>query len=1001
MRFPKDLLSGQYTKPKIYLCEVDKTRICELNVTNLKGTFEFNKYSEISFDIGRTYLDEISGQVMVHPFYDKIEALRLVELSEFGYFQLQDPDIMGDGLQEIKSMTAYSLEYDLSQKYLENFQANNGLTGSVDAVLYNPNDTEHSLLHLILTKAYGWSIGYVDTALCSKVRSFEIDRQSIYDFLMNEVADKFNCIVTFDTVDSTINLYAENLIETLNGVDGKTTKFILTHPFVTIGYITIDGYKTNAYTYNASTGEIVFDAAPPNGAKIEVADGYQEKWSTDVFVSFDNLAQQMNVSYSADDIKTVLTVTGADELDIREVNMGLPYIVDLSYYYTVDWMGQDLYDAYTAYLNRCKSYQSQDLTYRRRQNELIDKISELYNRVSTQYVKVSVTAETIGTYYLRSGSPANYYYTEVTLPANYNSNETYYKIDGVNLTKAKVENLSEALLNYFHDGTLSSNDDDIITLSSVADQFAFVDGYTMSNLITDLSTLDTDEAKELAINNFLSETWKQFGYSVLNDIVLPTYQNLLTTAADAGFSDAKNENYYRYKTYYILLESIKSAIVVRDNEIATLKKEQEETNDAINAIGSTLLIENNFTQAQLIRLSPFLREDEYSDDTLVVTDSDSDAEKFKIKQELLECGQIELFKLCQPQLSFSATMANIYAIPEFAPIIGQFQLGNLIRVALRADYIKRTRLIKVYIDFEDFSDFSCEFGDLTSARSASDIHADLLSKAVSAGKSVASNASYWSKGADRSNTIDIKLQQGLLDAITSIKSIDGVQNAEIDNYGIHLRKLAEGSETEYDPEQVWMVNNKILFTDDNFKTTKTVLGKFSYNGEEHYGLLADAVMSGYIEGSHMEGGTIKIGLNPDGTYAFEVKEDGTVEMNAWGGELADRIDSIEQNATAIYSVKLETTGSTLFTDTSQTTTMTCRVFLGNADVTNSLPVGTTFAWLRISDDSASDTIWNSQHLYTKNNATDTATDGGACNQIIIEPDDVERSAQFVCEVNIA
>lgn len=1000
MRFPKDLLSGQYTKPKIYLCEVDKTRICELNVTNLKGTFEFNKYSEISFDIGRTYLDEISGQVMVHPFYDKIEALRLVELSEFGYFQLQDPDIMGDGLQEIKSMTAYSLEYDLSQKYLENFQANNGLTGSIDAVLYNPNDAEHSLLHLILTKAYGWSVGYVDAALCSKVRSFEIDRQSIYDFLMNEVADKFNCIVTFDTVDSTINLYAENLIETLNGVDGKTAKFILTHPFVTIGYITIDGYKTNAYTYNASTGEIVFDAAPPNGAKIEVADGYQEKWSTDVFVSFDNLAQQMNVSYSADDIKTVLTVTGADELDIREVNMGLPYIVDLSYYYTVDWMGQDLYDAYTAYLNRCKSYQSQDLTYRRRQNELIDKISELYNRVSTQYVKVSVTAETIGTYYLRSGSPANYYYTEVTLPANYNSNETYYKIDGVNLTKAKVKNLSEALLNYFHDGTLSSNDDDIITLSSVADQFAFVDGYTMSNLITDLSTLDTDEAKELAINNFLSETWKQFGYSVLNDIVLPTYQNLLTTAADAGFSDAKNENYYRYKTYYILLESIKSAIVVRDNEIAALKKEQEKTNDAINAIGSTLLIENNFTQAQLIRLSPFLREDEYSDDTLVVTDSDSDAEKFKTKQELLECGQIELFKLCQPQLSFSATMANIYAIPEFAPIVSQFQLGNLIQVALRPDYIKRTRLMKADIDFEDFSDFSCDFGDLSSVRSASDIHADLLSKAVSAGKSVASNASYWSKGADRSNTIDIKLQQGLLDAITSIKSIDGVQNAEIDNYGIHLRKLAEGSETEYDPEQVWMVNNKILFTDDNFKTTKTVLGKFTYDGQERYGLLADAVVSGYIEGSHMEGGTIKIGLNPDGTYAFEVKEDGTVEMNAWGGDLSERIDSIEQN-TNTYSVKLETTGSPMFTDSTQTKTMTCRVFLRNTDVTNSLPIGTTFAWCRISDDDTADAVWNAQHLYTKASNIDTIIDGGFCNAITITPDDVEHSAQFTCEVNIS
>ena len=47
-------------------------------------------------------------------------------------------------------------------------------------------------------------------------------------------------------------------------------------------------------------------------------------------------------------------------------------------------------------------------------------------------------------------------------------------------------------------------------------------------------------------------------------------------------------------------------------------------------------------------------------------------------------------------------MANIYAIKEFEPIIHQFQLGNLINVAIRSDYIKKARLLAVDINFDDF-----------------------------------------------------------------------------------------------------------------------------------------------------------------------------------------------------------------------------------------------------------------------------------------------------------
>lgn len=115
---------------------------------------------------------------------------------------------------------------------------------------------------------------------------------------------------------------------------------------------------------------------------------------------------------------------------------------------------------------------------------------------------------------------------------------------------------------------------------------------------------------------------------------------------------------------------------------------------------------------------------------------------------------------------------------------------------------------------------------------------------------------------------------------------------------------------EIGDKRVWMVNNQIVFTDDGFKTSKAVLGEFTVDGVEYYGLLAQAIISGYIEGSKIVGGTIKIGLQSDGTYAFEVHEDGSVTMN--GGSTIDGyvkeedIDELKNKVTIISDTQPST-----------------------------------------------------------------------------------------------
>lgn len=901
-----DLLSGNYKKPRIFLCETDKTPICILETTDTQASLRFNAYSELSCTISRTYDDMFSGEQKVNPFYDKIEALRLLYVEGFGYFEIQDPELVSDGIMEVKNITANGLEYTLSQKYLENFYVNTGETDSIEVIysidnqtsvipvrFYDTQNPQLSLLHLILEKIYGWKIGHVDAALMPMTRVLEVSRASVYDFIMQDICDNFNCFVEFDTIENTINFYAESLVSKFVA-DGSTTSFVILPAYDQVGTVSIDGYKTTAFVYDPSTGILTLDSAPPEGAVIEATDNTQSKWLTDVYVSFDNLAQEVNISYSADNIKTVLTVKGAEDLDIREVNMGLPYITDLSYYYSPAWMGQDLYDAYTTYLQKSTSSQTQYMQNSKQMLELSNYMDYEEHRLSLAYsIASNVTYETVGTYYVRGGTAPNYYYKEVELPSEYSTSvENYYTLSGNDLNETKVSTLYSAIQTYY----TSRSSKDVSQLQEQKEAFAFMETNTIDSLVSELSSANSTEEKDAAVKKFLAEMWEQLGRTPLQSLYLAPYQQLSTTNIEAGWNKETHSNYWNYYPVTLMISTLNTAIAARTTVIEEYQKQYSSYSDSNAQMSNDLLIANNFTDQQLIRLNPFLREDEYTDDNFVEVDSDTIDSLLKTKTELLECGRIELSKLCSPKLEFSMDMANIYALPEFEPIVHQFQLGNLITVALRKDYVKRARLLEVNINFDDFSDFSCEFGELTNLRTPSSVHADLLASAMQAGKSVASSASYWNKGADLATKTDLKLQQGLLDSIGSLYST--TQGVRIDKNGIWLTKI-NPTNGEVSPSQGWIVNNNILYSSDGFKTVRTGLGEFTVNGEgTFYGLMAEAVISGYIESSRIFGGSINIG---DGT--FVVDEAGHVTMKASTidgyASAGDVISSINQSPETI------------------------------------------------------------------------------------------------------
>lgn len=1391
LSIPKDYFDGSPTPPRLFLCTPSGKIINELIATGINLHAKWNSYSEISFETPMRYVDILTGETKVHPMYAKVESPRQIYVENIGFFILQDiDDVSGDN--DVKSVTAFSSEYAVANKYLTSFYINTGeigskevtynennygldyngdkdsfyklasgdydpyesyyvkkYTGTTDYIyeqtqvdeaayaeyidnnndtlvpadkklymkkfanvqFYNQTKTGLSLLHLILEGVPEWRIGHVDATLWHKERTFSQDRVSVYDFLMNDVAETFGCVFEWDTLTRTLNVYEE-------AEDG-----------------------------------------------IEEDNTIQTRWATDVFISKDNLASEVAVKYSADNIKTKLTVTGGEDLNIREVNLDRNEIMNLSFYHTLDWMEQDLFEAYDKYLALLKEAETgldfyglpsgkfpmshsdavkkwvaaqnkyDDLMHTvPAENDTVlvgDEFKKLYctyTPIDTAFSTetISPTNDSVKTLdILYSDSACNIPIVESTLSNGemfivqgyiyiYNSKEGTFKYNGDAATTTSLNALVKKLNLYRVDEDINGNKTDNVLLKlknvngdvatiriydpkmpysgnynpdktyyqkkvsisgtatytklSIVDATAFAtydknslytNNYTIQCIVVmadsglsgnpsywsmgDWDNNDTITPKSFSnwirgnltaqemglvdengntnftvsyigtmgaylvlsknefeiVNNELvpsKDYLRQYGVSLLKE-KHDIYTTIFQTQTEAMFSNegyqctvgdnaptgaiadgtrwldtssvpvelksysstggwktisaslspaeqANYENYQRYIDNYQKLQVVQEVLAEKEREAEycldghavsdrridiSLYKPDDSGNFYYNgnllegdmrraaeahfkevtaitgrsytitrlAINQNLplytfttsfdpiaygahdgaykpqiqyynkiTVELNngetaavyspidvvdeesyenykelsedktlyvitsghayavylrgttpyiaymdsrgvyqmirdyirdkteisrfFTEDQWIRLSPFIREDEFSDSNFFWTDYDSEEQKIQVMDELMKAATKELNTLCQPSLEFSMTMANILALPEFAPLTSQFQLGNFIRVQIRDGHIKRARLLEVDLSFDDLSDFSCTFGNLVTTKSEIDKHAELLAQAVSAGKQVAVAAGTWQRSADKVNKLEEAIEDGLQDAALQVGRASG-QAITWDENGFYCRKFVDGTTDQYENEQMAIINNKIVFTNDGWKTSEAALGEFQVdtNGdgiaETLYGLIAKAVVSGYIKGSVIEGGSLKIG-GTGGT--FIVNEDGSVQILGPDAETpvyATKDDVELVNQARQYHIELEYTGSTIFTEPGQTCTITCKVFSWDVDVTEKVKsAGGKFSWIRSSN--LDDSEWNAAHT------TQTT------NEIIITNEDISKNAQFSCQV---
>ena len=309
-----------------------------------------------------------------------------------------------------------------------------------------------------------------------------------------------------------------------------------------------------------------------------------------------------------------------------------------------------------------------------------------------------------------------------------------------------------------------------------------------------------------------------------------------------------------------------NGIIIADGMIQYVTSEIMRIHDALNF--------RNFVGEDLYKLfTTYIREQTYANANYI-SDGLDDNQLFGNAELFLERAREELHKAATYQHSIKSNLNNLLVIDEFKPLLNKFELGNWIRV--RADEsVYRLRLIAYSIDFDNLKTINTEFSDVTITANGFNDIVSIINQA----QSMSTTYGYVEKQAEtgaevKTGYIDEWVEKGLNSALVRINN-NNDEDIRIDEAGITARTYDDVSET-YDKEQLRMTHNVIAFTDDGWESVKTALGKFmmshhtvvndSWGGintdvnavseYDDYGLVANAVLAGWIVGSFMESSTI-------------------------------------------------------------------------------------------------------------------------------------------------
>lgn len=356
-----------------------------------------------------------------------------------------------------------------------------------------------------------------------------------------------------------------------------------------------------------------------------------------------------------------------------------------------------------------------------------------------------------------------------------------------------------------------------------------------------------------------SKDWTKYGLDFL-DSKVKSFKNIDEVYCAQGMNKPDSFNYNLYQQNLEDLNNVTAEYNKRKSEVDSATDVYNSIISERNAVQAQLDMDKWFTKDEWKTLDSYVVEETYSNDNYITTDNTTDTERFDIERQLFDVAWKDLSKKCRPQYQYTSTLSNVLTIPQFKGFLKYFQLGNFIRMATDYDTVIKLRLISFTVDYNDTSKIDVTFSDAIRVHDIYEDAASIQAQANSAAMSFQFNKDQYDKSVNQSNFVEEMRKYGLDVANIPVKN----QHQSWDETGMWFRQWNE-QKNDFDPEQIKIINNQIVFSDDGFQSAKMAIGKIPIdkNGNTVYAVNAEAILGKLFLGEYL---TLQ---NNSGTYKFD------------------------------------------------------------------------------------------------------------------------------------
>ena len=348
--------SGNVEDITLVLAKKNGDKISNLtNITDIVAKHCMNDASELSCEAHKKMDDNVLS------CWDELVNFKLSWIPEWDmwyeiYVEIDEKD------ENTKSITAKTIgEAELSQIMLYDIEINTETDIARDdykipTKFYNPDHPEASLVDRLMEKAPHYTITHIDKSLMDIQRTFTFNDTSLYD-AFKDISEELDCLFVFNSG---------------SGADGKPAR-------------TIQIYDLEANCNDCGYRNTYVDTCPKCGSH-NVINGYGEY--TNIFISKDNLADDITYSVDTDSVKNCFKLEAGDDLMTAAIRACNPNGSDYIYHFS----DQVRHEMSPELQTKLKQYDTEYENYQTNKLFTLDSaLVSKYNNIVDKYLKYDDT----------------------------------------------------------------------------------------------------------------------------------------------------------------------------------------------------------------------------------------------------------------------------------------------------------------------------------------------------------------------------------------------------------------------------------------------------------------------------------------------------------------------------------------------------------------------------------------------------------------------------------